>query len=121
MVRNIQQGMKNAGNCPRNILDSIKSQKIAHHVIPPLPIPPPHGSRNYLANWCQAWKCYSGHLEQLTLGGLIGQLRLSPYQKAQTSLDIFRDIFPLEVTQTGHRCTFAQVRRVCFEIINLCT
>lgn len=33
MDRNIQRGMKNAENCPQNILDSIKSRKIAHHVI----------------------------------------------------------------------------------------
>lgn len=79
-------------NCPYNILDPIKSEKIAHHVI----FFSLRGSRNYLANRCQAWKCYSGRLEQLTPCSLIGQLSLPPHEKAQTSLDIF----PLEATQT---------------------
>lgn len=107
MVRKIQPGMKSAENCPWNILDSIKSLPGKLHI---MLFFFPHGSRNYLANQCQAWKRYSGHAVHLTHGGLTGQLRL-PHEKSQTSLDVFQDIFPLEATQTGHRYTFAQVRR----------
>lgn len=98
-------------NCPWNLLDSIESLPGKLHI---MLLFSPRGSRKYLAHQCQAWKRYSGHAVHLTHGGHTGPLRLPPHEKAPTSLDVFRDIFPSEATQTGQRYTFAQVRRFFF-------
>lgn len=67
------------------------------------------GGTNYLGKQCQAWKQYSTQTAQHD-GTFphIQSLWLSVGKTMKTSLHIFQD-FPLEITQTGHQYTFAQV------------